>query len=231
MTDTLILIIEDEPQIRKFLHVTLAGHGYRIIESDTGTDGLSQAFTRNPDLIVLDLGLPDLDGVTVIGRLREWSAAPVIVISARDREDDKIKALDAGADDYVTKPFGAGELLARMRVALRHRVMRLSGKNETIYEFGRLKIDLDRRQVFRHSAEVHLTPLEFKLLETLLHNADRVVTHRQLLEEVWGRPYISEIQYLRVYMKQLRHKLEDDPARPRYFINEPGAGYRFVTGE
>jgi len=222
----LILLIEDEPQMLRLLRIVLKGHGYGLVESSTGQEGIMQAATRVPDLILLDLGLPDIDGLEVTRRLREWSDVPIIVISAREQEQDKIKALDAGADDYLTKPFGAGELVARIRVAMRHKALREAGQHESIFTLGNLRVDLARRQVFLNEKEVHLTPIEYKLLTVLIKNAGKVLTHRQLLKEVWGPPYLTETQYLRVYMTQLRHKLEADPARPSFLINEPGVGYR-----
>jgi two-component system KDP operon response regulator KdpE len=222
----LILLIEDEPQMQRFLRIILQGHGYRLVESATGQEGLMQAATRSPDIILLDLGLPDIDGLEVTRRLREWSDIPIIVISAREQEQDKIKALDAGADDYLTKPFGAGELMARIRVAMRHRAMRQAGQQESVFVLANLRVDLARRQVFLNEKEVHLTPIEYKLLTVLIKNAGKVLTHQQLLKEVWGPSYLTETQYLRVYMTQLRHKLEADPARPRFLINELGVGYR-----
>jgi two-component system KDP operon response regulator KdpE len=221
----LILLIEDEPQMRRFLRITLQGHGYRLVEAETGQEGLMQAATRNPDVVLLDLGLPDLDGLEVTRRLREWAQTPVIVISAREQEQDKVKALDAGADDYLTKPFSAGELMARIRVALRH-MARQTGKQEPVFILQNLRVDLAQRQVFIDEKEVHLTPIEFKLLTVLVRHAGRVITHRQLLQEVWGAAHVNEVQYLRVYMTQLRHKLENDPTRPRFLMNEPGIGYR-----
>jgi len=222
----LILLIEDEPQMRRFLRITLQSQGYRLVEAETGNDGLLQAASRNPDVVLLDLGLPDLDGLEVTARLREWTATPIIVISAREQEQDKIKALDAGADDYLTKPFNAGELLARIRVALRHAARRNSGRQDPVFVLQNLRVDLAQRQVFLGDTEVHLTPLEYKLLAVLIRHAGKVVTHRQLLQEVWGPAHVNEVQYLRVYMTQLRHKLEADPARPRFLMNEPGIGYR-----
>ena len=222
----MILLIEDEPQMQRFLRIVLQGQGYRFIEAQTGQEGLVQAATRSPDIILLDLGLPDIDGLEVTRRLREWSDIPIIVLSAREQEQDKIKALDAGADDYLTKPFGAGELLARIRVAIRHKVMRQSATGEPVFILDNLRVDMSRRQVFLNEQEVHLTPIEYKLLTVLIQNAGKVVTHSQLLKEVWGPSYSKETQYLRVYMTQLRHKLESDPARPRFLINEPGIGYR-----
>jgi two-component system KDP operon response regulator KdpE len=222
----LLLLIEDEPQMQRFLRIVLQGQGFRFIEARTGQEGLVQAATRSPDIILLDLGLPDIDGLEVTKRLREWSDTPVIVLSAREQEQDKIKALDAGADDYLTKPFGAGELLARIRVAMRHKVMRQASQGEPVFILDNLRVDMSQRQVFLNEQEVHLTPIEYKLLTALIKNAGKVVTHGQLLKEVWGPSYSKETQYLRVYMTQLRHKLETDPARPHFLINEPGVGYR-----
>jgi len=222
----LILLIEDEPQMRRFLRITLQTQGYRLTEAETGSDGLVQATSRNPDVVLLDLGLPDMDGLEVTGRLREWTSTPIIVISAREQEQDKVKALDAGADDYLTKPFSAGELLARIRVALRHAVRQRLGQQEPVFTLGNLRVDLAQRQVFLDDKEVHLTPIEYKLLTVLVRHAGKVITHRQLLKDVWGPAHGEEVQYLRVYMTQLRHKLEADPARPRFFMNEPGIGYR-----
>ncbi len=222
----LILLIEDEPQMRRFLRVTLQSHGYGLIEAITGQDGLAQAATRNPDIVLLDLGLPDCDGLEVLSEIREWSQTPVIILSARGQEQDKIKALDAGADDYLTKPFGAGELLARIRVALRHIDTQQSGQTEPVFVIDTLRVDLSKRQVFIKDTEVHLTPIEYRLLTYLIKNAGKVVTHNQLLKEVWGPAYAGQTHYVRVYMGMLRHKLEEDPSRPRFFINEPGVGYR-----
>jgi two-component system KDP operon response regulator KdpE len=227
----LILLIEDEPQMRRFLRVSLQSQGYRLIEAETGEDGLAQVASRKPAVILLDLGLPDMDGLEVTGKLREWTTTPIIVISAREQERDKVRALDAGADDYLTKPFGADELLARIRVSLRHRVRQESGQEEVVFDAGKLKVDFSRRQVLLEGVEVHLTPIEYRLLTLLIRHADKVVTHAQLLREVWGPRQANQVQYLRVYMAQLRQKLEDDPARPRFFINEPGIGYRFRSGE
>jgi two-component system, OmpR family, KDP operon response regulator KdpE len=222
----LILLIEDEPQMRRFLRITLTTQGYRLVEAATAQEGLMQATTRNPDVVLLDLGLPDLDGLEVTRRLREWTQTPVIVISAREQEQDKVRALDAGADDYLTKPFSAGELLARIRVALRHAAKQRAGRQEPVFTLHNLRVDLEQRQVFVNEKEVHLTPLEYKLLIVLIRNAGKVITHSQILKEVWGPAYVSEVQYLRVYMTQLRHKLEADPSRPRFLMNEPGIGYR-----
>jgi two-component system KDP operon response regulator KdpE len=228
----IILIIEDEPQMLRFLRASLGTHGYRLVETTTGTEGLAQAAARNPDVVLLDLGLPDLDGVEVTRRLREWTRTPIIVLSARGQDEDKINALDAGADDYLTKPFSVGELLARIRVALRHLAEKAAGGAEPSFTVGDLRVDLSTREVFVGAKEVHLTPTEYKLLATLVKFAGKVVTHRQLLLEVWGPPYVEHTQYLRVFMGQLRQKLEPDPAKPRYLINEPGVGYRLkVRGD
>ena len=226
--DLMILAIEDEPQLVRFLRASLAGHSIRLIDTPTGAAGLVEASTRVPDLILLDLGLPDMDGVEVCRRLREWTKIPILVLSARGQERDKIEALDAGADDYLTKPFGIGELLARIRVALRHS-QRGPGASEPLIETGNLRIDLALRRVLRGGAEVHLTPNEFKLLAELVKNADRVVTQRQLLKAVWGPGSVDHTHYLRVFMANLRHKLEDLPARPRHLMTEAGVGYRFRT--
>lgn len=222
----LILLVEDEPQMRRFLRITLQGNGYRLVESVTGQDGLTQVATRNPDVVLLDLGLPDIDGLEITRRLREWSKVPIIVISAREQEEDKIKALDAGADDYLTKPFGAGELLARIRVALRHVITQNGGSENPLFIIDNMRVDLAKRQVFIDDKEIHLTPIEYRLLAVLVKHAGKVITHSQLLKEVWGAAYADQNHYLRIYMAQLRHKLEPDPARPRFFINEPGVGYR-----
>jgi two-component system, OmpR family, KDP operon response regulator KdpE len=220
-----VLLIEDEPQMRRFLRAALGTEEYDLVEAATAREGLAQAAGRNPELILLDLGLPDADGIDVTRRIREWSNTPIIVLSARGQENDKIAALDAGADDYLTKPFGVGELLARMRVALRHRYATADAA-EPVFEQGGIKVDLARRQVFRDGTEVHLTPLEYKLLATLVRHPGRVLTHRQLLKEVWGVNAIMHTHYLRVYMTQLRHKLEADPTHPRLLQTEPGVGYR-----
>jgi two-component system KDP operon response regulator KdpE len=225
----LILIIEDEVQMRRFLRASLTSNGYQVAEAETAEDGLTQAAARNPELILLDLGLPDQDGLVVTQRLREWAKTPIIVISARGREEDKIQALDAGADDYLTKPFGVGELLARIRVALRNAARGELGSSQ--FSVGELKIDLIRRQVSLKGDEVHLTPIEYKLLAALVKHAGRVITHRQLLREVWGPNSSEQTQYLRVYMGQLRHKLEQNPSRPQFLTTEPGVGYRLRTEE
>jgi two-component system, OmpR family, KDP operon response regulator KdpE len=231
VTETLplILVIEDEAQMRRFLRASLTSNGYQVVESATASDGIAQAASRAPDLVLLDLGLPDQDGLEVTVRLREWTKLPIIVISARGREEDKIQALDSGADDYLTKPFGVGELLARIRVALRNAARGELVTSELV--LGRLKLDLARRQVLVGGAEVHLTPIEYKLLATLAKYAGRVVTHRQLLREVWGPGSSEQTQYLRVYMGQLRHKLEQNPSRPEFLTTEPGVGYRLKAPE
>ena len=221
-----MLVIEDEPQMRRFLRPALEGQGYRVVEAATAREGLALASSHNPDLVILDLGLPDGDGIEVTQRLREWSAAPIVVVSARGQEADKVAALDAGADDYLTKPFGTGELFARLRVANRHSAAVRAEGGEPVFEAGGLKIDVAARQVHRDGQEVHLTALEYKLLATLVRHAGRVVTHRQLLKEVWGPSSVNETQYLRVYMAQLRHKIEKDPARPALLVTETGVGYR-----
>ena len=221
-----VLVIEDEAQIRRFLRATLTANGYRLIEATTAQEGLVQAATRQPDIVILDLGLPDLDGLEVTQQLREWTSIPIIVLSARGQESDKVTALDAGADDYLTKPFSVGELLARLRVALRHAIRPSQEPGEPIFTVGDLRVDLARRHVYIADQQVHLTPIEYKLLTTLVRYAGRVVTHRQLLQEGWGPGHTEASHYLRVYMGQLRHKLESDPARPRYLVTEPGVGYR-----
>jgi two-component system KDP operon response regulator KdpE len=220
-----VLVVDDEAEVMRFLRVTLGAQGYRVVEATTGQQALVEAATRSPDLILLDLGLPDLDGVEVARRIREWSATPIIVLSARGQERDKIEALDAGADDYLTKPFGVGELTARMRVALRN-AARLSGAaGDPVFEAGGLKVDLAARRVWVGGKEVRLTRTQFNLLAVLARHAGKVVTHRQLLREVWG-PGATEPHYVRAYMGQLRHKLEADPAQPRYLLTETGVGYR-----
>jgi len=225
----LILLIEDEPQMRRFLRVTLQSRGFRLIEAETGEEGMILAAGRNPAIILLDLGLPDMDGLEVTRKLREWTTIPIIILSAREQERDKVLALDGGADDYLTKPFGVDELMARIRVSLRHMARGEVGKEEPVFQAGELRVDFTRRQVLLDGEEVHLTPIEYRLLTTLIRYADRVVTHNQLLREVWGPRQANQVQYLRVYMAQLRKKLEADPARPRFFINEPGIGYRFKS--
>lgn len=229
MTDgPVVLLIEDEPAMRRFLRAALDTHDFRLVEAGTMREGLAQAAGRNPDLILLDLGLPDGDGLDATRRLREWTTTPIIVLSARGQEGDKVAALDAGADDYLTKPFSVGELLARMRVALRHRAG--SGDAPAVFAAGALRVDLARRTVTVGASEVHLTPTEYKLLAVLVKHAGKVLTHRQLLLEVWGSHNATQTQALRVYVTQLRHKIEEDPARPRLLITEPGVGYRLRDG-
>jgi len=225
-----ILVIEDEPEIRRFLRTSLGAEGYRVVEAETGERGVIDAGTHKPDLAIVDLGLPDLDGVEVIRRIRAWSRMPVVVLSARAREQAKIEALDAGADDYVTKPFGVGELLARVRVALRHSARAATGGAKTVH-LGKVEVDLERRRIAREGRDVHLTPIEFRLLACLAQHLGMVVTHRQLLREVWGPSHVEHTHYLRIYMKQLRDKLEVDPVRPRHFVTETGVGYRLVADD
>ncbi len=222
----LIMIIEDEPPMRRFLRTTLRAQGYQAVEAGTAREGLAHTAGRNPDVILLDLGLPDADGLDTTRELRRLTRAPIIVLSARGQEADKVTALDRGADDYLTKPFGVPELLARVRVALRRAALPSNAPAQAVFEVGSLRVDLLRRQVSREGAEVHLTPTEYKLLAALIREAGRVVTHRKLLEEVWGTNYVDQGHYLRVYMAQLRHKLEPDPSRPRLLTTEPGIGYR-----
>jgi len=229
MPDPVVVLIEDEPQIRRFLRVTLTGQGYRLFEATTGADGLVEVGSRQPDVVIVDLGLPDIDGIDVIRRLREWTAVPIIVLSARGQERDKVTALDAGADDYVSKPFGASELVARIRVALRHTAGASHEADDATFKVGELRMDLLRRQVFVGDREVRLTPIEYKLLTTLVRHAGKVVTHQQLLREVWGPTHTDQAHYVRVYMAHLRHKLEAEPARPRYLLTEPGVGYRLAA--
>jgi len=223
-SEPLILLVEDEPQMRRFLRVALEGGGYRYLEAPTGQEGLNLAVQYRPDVILLDLGLPDMDGLDLMIRLREWSRIPVIVISARGQESDKVGALDVGADDYLTKPFGTSELLARVRVALRHADPQSAA--DPIFVLGRWRVDLAKRLVLVDDQEVHLTPLEYKLFTTLIRHAGKVVTQHQLLKEVWGGVAGAQPLYLRVYMAQLRHKLEEEPSRPRHLQTEPGVGYR-----
>jgi len=229
MPDPVVVLIEDEPQIRRFLRATLTGQGYRLFEATTGADGLVEVGSRQPDVVIVDLGLPDVDGIDVIRRLREWTAVPIIVLSARGQERDKVTALDAGADDYVSKPFGASELLARIRVALRHTAGASHEADDATFTIGELRMDLLRRQVFVGDREVRLTPIEYKLLATLVRHAGKVVTHQPLLREVWGPTHTDQAHYVRVYMAHLRHKLEAEPARPQYLLTEPGVGYRLTT--
>jgi two-component system KDP operon response regulator KdpE len=225
-----VLVIEDEPQIRRFLRTALDAHGFEVIEAESGARGLLDAAHRRPECVILDLGLPDVDGVEVIRRLREWSTVPVIVLSARTQETEKIAALDAGADDYVTKPFGTGELLARLRVALRHAATVGDDAQTSVFEAGEVRVDLAARRVTRGGAQVHLTPTEYRLLATLVKHPGKVLTQRFLMKEVWGPGYVERPHYLRIYMANLRQKLEADPARPTLLLTETGVGYRLVQG-
>lgn len=224
-----IIVIEDEAQIRRFLRTTLVSEGYQVIEAETGKQGLTEAATRKPDLVILDLGLPDMDGVEVVRGIRTWSTVPVIILSARSQESDKVSALDAGADDYLVKPFGVGELLARIRVALRHVTSISTGVEEGVFSVDELRVDMTHRNVTVSGAEVHLTPLEYRLLTVLVKHAGKVLTHQLLLREVWGPNYVERAHYLRIYMGILRHKLEKDPARPRFLLTESGVGYRLAA--
>lgn len=221
------ILIEDERQIRRFVRTALEAEGWAVVEAETMSQGLAEAGTRKPDLIILDLGLPDGDGMEFLQELRGWSKVPVIVLSARVGEQDKIEALDGGADDYLTKPFSVGELLARVRAASRRR---LDGGAESaaVFEFGDVKVDLSRRTVEKRGAPIHLTPTEYRLLTLLIANAGKVLTHRQILREVWGPSHSEDGHYVRVYMGHLRQKLEDEPAQPRHILTETAVGYRLV---
>ena len=222
------LVIDDEPQIRRLLRVTLEANGYRVFDAATGQEGIAQAAQRRPDVVLLDLGLPDLDGVQVLKRLREWSRVPILILSVRDREDDKVAALDAGADDYVTKPFSSGELLARLRAALRH--LQPQGA-DAVFRSGGLEVDLSARIVRKRRQEVKLTPTEYSLLRLFVTHVGKVLTHRQLLTEVWGPKAAEQTHYLRVHIAHLREKLEEVPGQPEFIRTEPGIGYRFVPQE
>lgn len=228
---TRIVLIDDEVQIQRFLKASFDPGEAEVLVASTGEEGIRLVAKTNPQVVLLDLGLPDIDGIEVAERLREWTDVPIIVLSARGQEKDKIAALDAGADDYLTKPFGVGELQARIRVTLRHSLHERLPKEESSFEFGNLKVDLESRQIFKNGSEVHLTPIEFKLLAQLVRHAGMVLTHKHLLTEVWGPAYADELHYLRVYMAQLRHKLESDPTRPKHITTEAGVGYRLRTGE
>ena len=228
MSATTILVVEDEPEIRQFLRSSLQAEGYRTVECATGRRAVIDAGSHKPDMAIIDLGLPDLDGADVIRQIRAWSPMPIVVLSARSHERSKIAALDAGADDYVTKPFGVGELLARVRAALRHVVRR--GGDRTL-RLGEVAIDLERRRALRGADEIHLTPMEFRLLACLAQHAGMVVSQKQMLVEVWGPTHAADTHYLRIYMKQLRDKLEADPVRPRHLLTETGVGYRLVADE
>jgi two-component system KDP operon response regulator KdpE len=223
------LIVDDEPQIRRFLRATLNAHHYQVIEAASGDEAISKIATEHPDIVILDLGLPDLDGLDVIDRIREWSKVPIIVLSVRGHESDKIAALDRGADDYVTKPFGTGELLARVRAALRHQLQ--SEVEEPLFRAGELSVDLAKRIVTVGDQEVKLTPKEYDLLRLLVTHAGKVLTHQLLLREVWGPTFMGETHYVRVYVGTLRQKIEPNPAQPRYILTEPGVGYRLRDAE
>ncbi|MEY4685539.1 MAG: hypothetical protein RLZ25_1998 [Pseudomonadota bacterium] len=224
-----ILLIEDDNQTRRILNSSLSSHGWKILETGCGRDGIAKADDARPDLVILDLGLPDMDGIEVVGEIRTFSATPILILSARTQESDKIIALDAGADDYLTKPFGVGELEARVRALLRRRRNALD--LQPVYRSEGLNVDFANRRVTRNGEEVHLTPIEYRLLAVLVKNAGVVVTHRNLLRQVWGPGHGDDIQYLRIYMGQLRHKLEEDPARPRHLQTEVGVGYRLLQAE
>jgi len=223
-----LLAIEDDPQIQRFLSAALEAHGHTLQIAVTGAEVLLLATVRQPDIVIVDLGLPDVSGLDVITRLREWFRRPILVLSARDQESDKIDALDRGADDYLTKPFGIGELLARLRVAQRHLGDHDGTPAAPIIDAGALVIDLAAHRVRRDGIDVHLTPIEFKLLTALARHRGKVLTHRQLLREVWGAAHVESPHYLRIYMRALRHKIEAEPARPRYLLTEIGVGYRFA---
>jgi two-component system KDP operon response regulator KdpE len=228
MTDAgpLILVVEDEPQMRRFIRASLGSHGYRVVEGASAAETASLVSSQNPSAILLDLGLPDGDGIELTRQLRDWCKVPIVVVSARGREEDKVAALDAGADDYLTKPFGVGELLARLRVALRHAEERRGDPMPARYEFGPLAIDVARREVTLAGNPVHLTPTEWSVLALLARHAGKVLTHRRIIEEIWGPAYVAQTHSLRVHLSELRKKVELDPARPRLLVNEPGVGYR-----
>ncbi len=222
-----VILVEDDKHIRRFVRTTLEAEGCQVFEADTVRQGLIESGTRNPNLIILDLGLPDRDGIDFIRDLRGWSEIPIVVLSARTDEKDKIAALDAGADDYLTKPFGVGELLARIRVALRRSEKNASG-SASVVEFGTVQLDLANRTVKRNGEPVHLTPIEYRLLNLFVRNPGKVLTHRQILREVWGPSHVESSHYLRIYMRQLRHKLEKNPANPQFILTEIGIGYRLM---
>jgi len=226
-----ILLIEDDVHIRRFLRASLPTQGYELLEAPDGREGLALAASQPVEVILLDLGLPDLEGIEIIRQVRQWSRVPIIVLSARDQEQEKVITLDAGADDYLTKPFGVGELLARIRVALRRSLQDREGRAETFFEVGKIRVDLEKRRVFRAGEEVHLTPTEYKLLTVLIRHAGKVVTHRQLLKEVWGPSFVDQGAYLRIFVRHLRRKLEDNPARPAVLLTDPGVGYRLRAPE
>jgi two-component system KDP operon response regulator KdpE len=227
----LVLVVEDEPQMRRFMRAALHAREYRVLEASTAAEASLIMTSDNPELVLLDLGLPDGDGIELTRKLREFSHTPIIVISARGREEDKVQALDAGADDYLTKPFGVNELLARMRVALRHAESGGAEPAEQALDFGGVHVDFARREVRRAGEVVHLTPTEYKLLALLARSAGKVLTHRQILKQVWGPTYAAQNHYVRVHMAELRKKIEDDPARPKLIVTEPGVGYRLRDAE
>lgn len=228
MPSPVAVIVEDDPQIRRFVRGALEAEGWQVHEAQSLKQGVVEAGTRKPDLLVLDLGLPDGDGVEMIRDVRSWSQVPIVVLSARADERDKVEALDAGADDYLTKPFGVGELLARVRANLRRPRASAPEDGGLVFRFGDVEVDRQARVVRRAGAEVHLTPLEYRLLSVLIANAGRVLTHRQLLREVWGPSYAEQSHYVRIYMGHLRQKLEHDPAQPRHLVTETAVGYRFL---
>jgi two-component system KDP operon response regulator KdpE len=225
-SNPVIIVIEDDPSIRRFLRTGLSTRDFTVFEADTGKRGIVEAGVRKPDLVILDLGLPDMDGVEVIKAIRSWSAIPIIILSARSSEQHKIDALDAGADDYLTKPFGFGELLARIRVALRHAIRPQDAVQSDVFVSANLKVDLHNRLVSIDDQEIHLTPIQYRLLVTLVKHAGKVLTQQQILKEVWGPSYQENAHYLRIYMSQLRQKLEADPTQPRFLLTESGVGYR-----
>jgi two-component system KDP operon response regulator KdpE len=225
---TRLLVVEDDPQIQRFLATALEAHGYALHIAATGAEGLRLAALHQPDIAIVDLGLPDMSGLDVIARLREWFSAPILVLSARSRENDKVAALDIGADDYLTKPFGIGELLARLRVAERHRRKQSDASVEPRIEIGGLVLDVAAHRVQRDGVDIHLTPIEYRLLVALAQHRGKVMTHRQLLREVWGASHVESPHYLRIYMRALRHKIEPEPARPTYLLTEVGVGYRLI---
>ncbi len=222
----LVLVIEDEPPMRRFLKTSLSLHGYSLLEAGTGREGLLLLTSHHPEVVLLDLGLPDVDGIALTRQIREWSRVPIVVLSARGREEDKVGALDAGADDYLTKPFGVLELLARIRVALRHAASEQGGPQEEVLRFGGLTLDRIRREVRLGDAVIHLTPIEYKLLNYLVNHAGKVLTHRQILTQVWGPGHAHQTHTLRVHLAELRRKVEENAARPRLILTEPGVGYR-----
>lgn len=222
-----LLIVEDEPEIRKFLRVTLEQQGYGVVEAISGGEGLKRITTYPPELVILDLGLPDMDGTEIIKTVRGWSQVPIIVLSAREREQDKVEALEAGADDYLSKPFGTNELLARIKVALRHAGR--GNKEEAAFEYDGLKVDLAKRLVWTNGQDIHLTPIEYKLLAVLVKHAGKVVTHKQLLQEVWGKNAATQGHYLRIHTQHLREKIGDDATQPKYILTEAGIGYRLKS--